>query len=183
MKTKVSIQDKQLVRQLKKGNAKAQYKVYQAHYKMMYNAALRIVKDTAEAEDLMQEAFITAFDKIDTFQGDANLGAWLKRICVNRALDGLRRRHLQIEEVNEDLVANVTHEEHDDQSDKVALIMKSLAQMADNHRLLITLHLIEGYTHEEIAEQLEMSHSAVRTGYSRAKKKLQEQLASVMPLG
>lgn len=181
MKTQGNINDKQLIRRLKKGHAKAQFQVYQMHYKMLYNVALRIVQDTAEAEDIMQEAFIAAFDKIQTFEGEGNLGGWLKRICVNRALDALRKRHLQFEEMNEGYVADLAQEEYDDQDDKLALVTRHLAQMADNHRVLITLHLIEGYTHEEIADQLGMSHSAVRTGYSRAKKKLQDQLAYAMP--
>lgn len=180
MKSKASIQSRVLIRQLKKGNTKAQFQVYREYYKMLYNAALRIVQDTAEAEDIMQEAFLSAFDKIDRFEGDDNLGGWLKRICINKALDALRKRHLKMEDINEGAVVQLSDDVYEDIDDKIALVKKGIAQMAENHRVLITLHLIEGYSHEEIAEQLGMKHNAVRTAYSRAKKKLQDQLAEVM---
>ena len=58
----------------------------------MYNTALRILQDSAEAEDSMQEAFLSAFSKLDTYKGDVSFGAWLKRIVVNKALDQLKKK-------------------------------------------------------------------------------------------
>ena len=62
------------------------------YYKAMYNTALRILQDSAEAEDSMQEAFLSAFSKLDTYKGDVSFGAWLKRIVVNKALDQLKKK-------------------------------------------------------------------------------------------
>lgn len=143
----------------------------------MYNVSLRIVNDSAEAEDIMQESFLTAFNKMDSFKGDVTFGAWLKRIVVNRSLDALRRRKMKLEEINEGVL--LVEDEKDGKKeveDKVQLIKRIVSKMSDTNRVLITLHLFEGYPHEEIAEMLDMKHGAVRTAYLRAKKKLQELL-------
>lgn len=143
----------------------------------MYNVALRILNDTAEAEDVMQEAFLSAFRKLDTFSGDVTFGSWLKRIVTNRALDELRKRRVQWEEINEQTQSIIDEGDNSEIIDnKVALIKYVVSKMSEMHRILITLHLFEGYPHKEIAEMMEMKHEAVRTGYARARKKLQEEL-------
>ncbi len=67
------------------GDAKAQFEIYKLYYKAMYNSCFRILNNTQEAEDVMQEAFLSAFDKINSYKGEVSFGAWLKRIVVNRA--------------------------------------------------------------------------------------------------
>jgi RNA polymerase sigma factor (sigma-70 family) len=147
----------------------------------MYNTALRILADTAEAEDVMQEAFLTAFDKLDTFSGEVSFGGWVKRIVVNRALDALRKRKIHLEEIDERSTSiGDDKEETEVIQDKEAMIKKEVANNSETHRELITLHLFEGYPHDEIAEILHMKHGAVRTGYARAKKKLQDELKEMM---
>ena len=75
-----------LLQQCLAGKQSAQFKVYQRYYKAMYNTSLRIVKDSMEAEDVMQESFLSAFSKLDSFKGDVAFGAWLKRIVVNNSI-------------------------------------------------------------------------------------------------
>lgn len=177
LKLKVNIEEKNLIRRCKKGDSKAQFELYNRYYKAMYNTSLRILTDTAEAEDVMQEAFITAFDKIETFSGERSFGGWLKKIVVNRALDALRKRKIHLEEIDERSTSIIDDDEDQEKTlDKVAVIKRVLANMSEPHRVLITMHLFEGYPHEVIAEMLNMKHGAVRTGYARAKKKLQEEL-------
>ncbi len=183
MKPIKDISEYLLIRKLRKGDRKAQFVVYERYYKAMYSSALRITQDTAEAEDVMQESFIVAFDKINTFKGDYNLGGWIKRIVINKALDVLRKRHLQLVEIDENNTVLFDEEPMDiDTVDKVQVIKDVLGKMPENQRLLISLHLFDGYSHEEIAEQLGMNHNAVRTAYSRAKKKLQNQVEQVLAL-
>lgn len=163
-----------------RGDSRAQFEIYQRYYKEMYSTSLRILIDTAEAEDVMQEAFLTAFNKIETFSGDVSFGGWLKRIVVNRALDALRKRKIHIEEIDERSTFIIDDTDTVKKSeDKVAIIKRVVTNMSEAHRILITMHLFEGYPHEEIAEILGMSHGAVRTGYARAKKKLQEELSKL----
>jgi RNA polymerase sigma-70 factor (ECF subfamily) len=76
----------------KRGDQKAQFQIYKLYYKAMYNTSLRIVNNTVEAEDIMQEAFLSAFEKIGTYSGTVSFGAWLKKIVQNRSLDVLSKK-------------------------------------------------------------------------------------------
>ena len=80
----------QLIEECRSGSSKAQFEIYKLYYKAMYNTCLRFVRDPMEAEDVMQEAFLSAFRNIDSFRGEVSFGSWLKRIVVNRSLDALR---------------------------------------------------------------------------------------------
>ena len=83
----------------KTGDQKAQFQIYKLYYKAMYNTSLRIVNDTMEAEDIMQESFLSAFEKIETYSGTVSFGAWLKKIVINRSLDTLSRRKAIFEDI------------------------------------------------------------------------------------
>ena len=83
----------------KNGDQKAQFQIYKLYYKAMYNTSLRIVSDTMEAEDIMQESFLAAFEKIDTYSGTVSFGAWLKKIVVNRSLDALNKKKMVFEDI------------------------------------------------------------------------------------
>ena len=81
-----------LVQLCLEGKQSAQLEIYNRYYKAMYNTALRIVKHTAEAEDVMQESFLSAFTKLHTFKGDVTFGAWLKRIVINNSIYHYRKQ-------------------------------------------------------------------------------------------
>ena len=166
-----------LIDECRNGSSKAQFEIYKLYYKAMYNTCLRFVRDSMEAEDVMQEAFLAAFRNIDSFRGEVSFGAWLKRIVVNRSLDALRKRKLDLDPLEEGRTVIDSEPYDDGEVDyKVGQVKLAIGSLPDNYRVLLTLHLIEGYDHEEIAQILEMSNAAVRTGYSRARKKLQELL-------
>ena len=76
-----------LIERCRAGDRKAQFDIYKLYYKAMYNTSLRIVNNTQEAEDIMQESFISAFGNISDYNGMASFGTWLKKIVVNRSLD------------------------------------------------------------------------------------------------
>lgn len=167
----------QLIDECRKGSSKAQFEIYKLYYKAMYNTCLRFVKDPMEAEDVMQESFLSAFRNIDSFRGEVSFGSWLKRIVVNRSLDVLKKKSLDLDPLEEGrTVIDDDHYNGDEVDLKVEQVKSAIAAMPDNYRVLLTLYLIEGYDHEEISQILGISNAAVRTGYSRAKKKLQEML-------
>jgi len=148
----------------------------------MFNVALRIVKDTAEAEDIMQESFITAFSKLDTFQGTATFGAWLKRIVINNSIAQYRKaQRLQIvpeENVPLEQVADETSEASNQEftslrAQQVKLCMDTLH---DSYRNILNLHFVEGYDYEEICDIMEISYANCRTLISRAKESLRKKL-------
>jgi RNA polymerase sigma factor (sigma-70 family) len=139
----------------------------------MYNVCLRMVGDPADAEDVMQEAFLNAFRKIDTYEGKVSFGAWLKRIVINRSLDYLKKRHVKFVEVNE---RSAGWEEGDGDCCEVdvKLIRNAIQSLPDGYRVVLSLHLIEGYDHDEISQILNITNSACRTQFMRAKNKLKE---------
>lgn len=162
-----------------KGNQLAQLEVYNRYNKAMYNIALRIVKNTAEAEDVMQESFIAAFRKLDSFKGESTFGAWLKRIVVNNSIVQYRRsqRYTELpenglpEESMEDGIAD-----EDYNSLRSSQLMECLNELHDSYRSILSLHFIEGYDYEEICEIMEISYSNCRTMISRAKESLRKKL-------
>ncbi len=170
----------ELIDDCRRGSPKAQFEIYKLYYKAMYNTSLRLVNDSMEAEDIMQEAFLSAFKNIHTYKEEVSFGAWLKKIVVNRSLDILKKRRLEFEPIDErkmTLMEDSDEESMDDLSQKVAEVKQVIAELPESYRVLITLHLIEGFDHEEISEILGMTNANVRTTYSRARKKLQEMLS------
>ena len=158
------------------GDQKAQFQVYKLYYKAMYNTSLRIVNDTMEAEDVMQEAFLSAFEKINTYSGTVSFGAWLKRIVVNRSLDALGKRKAIFEDIDNHIgIRDDSNEEtlyKEELEAKVEEIKAAIEELPEGYRVILSLYLIEGYDHDEIAEMLNISSSTSRSQLSRAKQKL-----------
>lgn len=151
--------------------------VYKGYYKAMYNTAFRILRDEYEAEDIMQEAFLTAFTKLDTFKAEVTFGAWLKRIVINKSLTQLKKNN-RYEEVKMDVIPNyeIVEEQIDYSSLKASDVVDKINSLKDNYQLVLTLNLIEGYDYEEIAQIMKYTNENVRTTISRAKKKLKQVL-------
>ncbi|OEY72609.1 RNA polymerase sigma factor [Salegentibacter salarius] len=171
-----------LVARCQKGDQRAQMEVYERYYRAMYNTSVRIVKDTAEAEDIMQEAFLKAFSKINTLQEVSTFGAWLKRIVVNLSINSFNHKVKLNEVTYNDELKNQADEskgiilENDSKDEKVKKILKTLNSLKENYRVALTLHLIEGYDYEEIGKVLNLSYANCRTTISRAKESLRKKL-------
>lgn len=157
------------------GNKKAQFQLYKLYYKSMYSVSLRIANNEVEAEDIMQEAFLSAFRKIETYKGEVSFGAWLKKIVVNRSLDYLKKRKIYFEEINE-RTAEMSDYQMETKEVDVKAIKNAIRELPDGYRVVLSLYLIEGYDHDEISEILGISNSASRTQLLRAKIKLKELL-------
>lgn len=130
-----------------------------------------------DAEDALQEAFINAFKNIDQFKGDATFGAWLKRIVVNQCLNQLRgQKHnsLSLEEVQLPDLVSSSEDELPELS--VNAVKEAIRGLPDGFRVVLSLYLLEGYDHQEIASILGISTSTSKSQYSRAKAKLRELL-------
>ena len=166
-----------LIERCKKSDKNAQLDIYKAYYKAMYNTAHRILKDNYEAEDIMQEAFLTVFTKMDTYKGEVTFGAWLKRIVINKSLTQLKKNN-RYNEVKMEVIPNddVEEETIDYSGLKAKNVLACLQSLKENYRLVLTLHLVEGYDYEEIAQILDYTNENVRTTVSRAKKKLKQVL-------
>jgi len=171
----------EIIRNCRKGDRKAQFEVYRLYFKAMYNTALRIVSQPAEAEDIMQEAFLSAFSKIETYKGDVSFGAWLKKIVINKSIDALRLQRIRFEEFTgreQDEGPEHYGDSEEDYSLQVERMVRQIRdaihELPEGYRLVLTLALIEGYDHEEIAQVLSISESTSRSQLVRARKKLIE---------
>jgi len=169
-----------IIEQCKQNNRKAQLQLYNQYCDGMYIVAKRFLKDTQDAEDVVQEAFIKAFSKLDQFKAEVTFGAWLKRIVVNKCIDYLKsekQRLVDLEEVH----LKVVDTAHDDKwlvDDAITLqdVKQAIDDLPDKYQYVLMLYLIEGYDHQEISEILNITEVASRTQLSRGKVKLQELL-------
>ncbi|HMC00879.1 MAG TPA: RNA polymerase sigma factor [Flavobacteriaceae bacterium] len=163
------------------GNQQAQLEIYNRYYKAMYNTSLRIVKDTFEAEDIMQDSFLVAFTKLGELKDLKTFGAWLKRIVINNSIYHYKKNS-KYQNVPFD---NVLYKVETDQSIgsdngltnlKVQQVLKAIKELKDNYSIALTLYLIEGYDYEEISEIMNISNANCRTIVSRAKESLRHKL-------
>ena len=173
---------KELINGCLHGDRLAQSETYRLYYKAMYNTCLRLINDRVEAEDVMQEAFLSAFQKIRTYSNVMSFGSWLKKIVINRSIDFLRANKIKFEALNEKTEYPDASEkdfcinEEKDAAIKVERIKKAVEELPEGFRIVLILALFEGYDHGEIAMILNISESTSRSQLARAKKKLVEYL-------
>ncbi len=166
-----------LIEECKKNNKRAQLQLYDMYCNAMYNTAYNFVKDEAVAEDMMQEAFIKAFQNIDGFSGEVSFGAWLKRIVINRCLDWLKKRKLTIVSLSSQKVQVADEQNWDvDDTTTVENIKNAIHQLPEKYKVVLKLFLLEGYDHQEISEILNISEVSSRSQLHRGKNKLKELL-------
>lgn len=170
--------NRSLIEACKKNDRKAQIEVYDLYYKAMYNASLRIVNDSLLAEDIMQESFLDAFQKLDSFEWRSSFGSWLKRIVINKSLDKIRRKlnEVSMDDVEEEIVLNDNNNDERDVECELEDVRYALKLLPENYRLIIVLHLFEGYDHQEISQILNTSYNNVRVRYLRARNKLVDKI-------
>jgi RNA polymerase sigma-70 factor (ECF subfamily) len=166
------------VKQSIDGNMLAYRQIYDRYAKAMYNTALRITGNRADAEDVLQESFTDAYLQLRSFESRATFGAWLKQIVVYKSIGLLKKRRVRFVELGNEMEAMAEEDMPDENeiSFTVLTIKKAMSELPDGYRTVVSLYLLEGYDHEEIAEILKVSHSTVRTQYKRGKQKLLELL-------
>lgn len=161
-----------LVSECRQGSRKAQFEIYKLYARAMYNVALRIVNAAAEAEDVLQEAFLDAFVKIEGFRGETSFGMWLKQIVIHKSLNILRKRRAEFVGLEDVDVAEEEEYDGDELELRVSEIKEAMTRLADGYRVILSLYLFEGYDHQEIGYILKISENTSRTQYMRAKLKL-----------
>lgn len=149
--------------------------LYGKYAKRIYNSIHRIVSHTAEAEDILQETFLTVFNEIDKLSNVVNFEAWVKRIAINRAISHLRKK--KIEFSNSDTTEIAAEEIYDVQENelfetRVEDVRNSIENLPQGYKTIVCLYLFENIPQEEIGAMLGISHNTVRTQYHRAKKKV-----------
>lgn len=166
-----------LIEKCKDNNHRAQMQLYDMYCKAMFNTALGFTKDDMIAQDMMQEGFIKAFKKIDTYNGKATFGSWLKRIVINQCLDYLKKQKLEIVDVDDDLIS-IAEDDNWEVDDGISLqhIYSCIEQLPQKCKNVVKLYLLEGYDHQEVAQILQISEISSRSQLSRGKSRLKELL-------
>lgn len=164
-----------LILQSRKGNQRAQIKLYDLFCEAMFFISCRYLKNEEEAKDAMQDAFLKAFLNLDSYKEDTSFGSWLKRIVINTCIDKLKKK--EIETIS---IENYPLEILDDDDwlfdIKISKqeIIEAIDMLQIKYRLVVQLYLIEGYDHSEIAAILEIPIKTSRTHLRRGKLALQK---------
>jgi RNA polymerase sigma factor (sigma-70 family) len=168
-----------LIVRCQRGDQQAHYRLYKLYAKAMFNVSYRILGSEADAEDALQDAFISAFRNILSYRGDATFGAWLKKIVINKAITILKKRRMELfpDDVQWD-VAEAEEETEYREGMTVERVRSAIQQLPDGYRTVLSLYLLEGYDHQEIAEISGISESTSKSQLNRAKNKLKELLTS-----
>jgi RNA polymerase sigma factor (sigma-70 family) len=166
-----------LIIQCKKGNQKAQMKLYDLFCEAMFSISCRYLKNEEEAKDAMQDGFLKAFIHLENYKEKTTFGAWLKRIIINQCLDALKKK--QIETISLEScpleIAVETSWTLDVEITK-EMILEALEKLPHKYQLVVKLYLIEGYDHSEISEILHIPVKTSRTQLRRGKLALQKTL-------
>ncbi len=157
------------------GNLRAQYSLYNQYAKAMLNVSYRIMGTIEEAEDMLQDSFTEAFKRLHTYRFDSAFGAWLKRIVVNRCINEIKRKKVDIQYFDElSHFDNPEEEEVELKKLNVSSVKKAMEKLPRGNKIIFSLYLLEGYDHREIAQILNTSESNSKSQYMRAKRKIKE---------
>ncbi len=165
--------DLKILKGCRKGDRKAQNQLYQKYKATLFGVCLRYSRSTAEAEDLLQEAFIRIFTDLYQYQPTGALGAWMRKVTVNVALQFLRRRKdFQLIPADHRFLQRYEPEFEVFEQNREEAILRMVQQLPDGYRLVFNLHVMEGYTHREIANKLSISENTSKSQLHRAKAAL-----------
>jgi RNA polymerase sigma factor (sigma-70 family) len=167
---------REIIELSKEGNPKAQYQLYKLYSKAMFNICIRMLNNREEAEDLLQESFTDAFMKLGTFRYESSFGTWMKRIVINKCINSIQKKKVDLV-LSEQQVEAADPEETVDYSRiemDVRKIHHAMEELPDGYRVIFSLYAMEGYDHTEIAQILGISESTSKSQYLRAKQKIRD---------
>lgn len=166
----------QIIKDCKKKKSKAQRKMYDRYASMVMAVCMRYMSDRERAQDMLQDSFVKLFDKIDKYDSTGNFDAWVRRLTANTCLDQLRKDKKQLMDVHIDDVQ--IDGKYSTILDKMGAddIMEVVMELPDGYRTVFNLYAVEGYSHKEIAEMMNISENTSKSQYSRAKKLLRDRL-------
>ena len=172
--------DNNIIQLCLKKDKKAQMRLYELFFKRIYNSCFRLLKNQYEAEDAMQESFIKAFSKLEQYDYSVSFEIWLVRIAINTSIDKLRAKENNVDwvDINENTMFSSENDniESEEISEKAEQVKQVIFELGGINRIMLSLYLIEGYDHEEIADILNLKAATVRVKYMRAKQELIKKL-------
>ena len=168
--------EEQLIIQCKKQDAQAQGALYQKYSGVLFAICLRYSPNYTEAQDNLQDAFLTIFNKVEQYSGKGSFEGWLKRVTVNTVLQKYRKkRHFDI--VREDQIADEAAIEVEDKEIPLDDLLQMVQELPDQYRLVFSLYVLDGYSHKEIGAQLGISDGTSKSNLARGRKILQKKVS------
>lgn len=171
-----------LVERARGGDQQSMYRLYKMYVQAMYNTCIRIVANQFDAEDILQESFVSAFNGLESFKGECTFGAWLKRIVINKSLNHLRKQKSSFTDVDNLQLVDDVHDEEDFPEISPEMVHEAIKSLPEKARVVLNLYLMEGYMHKEIADMLSISESTSKSQYQRARTLLQTRIKEMIEL-
>lgn len=163
----------------KRGERKAQEALYRGMAAQMYQVCLRYTSNDVEAEDVLQNGFVKVFQSVAQFRGEGSFEGWIRRIMVNTAIEGYRKQIRKQQTITIEEVFDHEQQTFDMESLEVKDLLTLIQQLPDGYRAVFNMYAIEGYSHKEIAEALQISEGASKSQLSRARSWLKDKLLSI----
>jgi len=169
--------EQQLIEGCKKGNRKAQKELYETYSRKMMGVCLRYVNDRETARDLLQDGFVRVFTSLASYSGIGSFEGWMRKIFVNSALEYLRKSDVLRDAADLDNTAELVGPNSSVISQmSAAELMQIVNELPTGFRTVFNLFAIEGYSHKEIGDMLQITESTSRSQYTRAKQLLQRKI-------
>ncbi len=167
-----------LILKSQEGDRRAQNELFKLYANAMYNICRRMMGDEDDAKDVLQDAFVHAFTKIKGLRNADTFSAWIKRIVINHCINALKKKNLAVSDMDE--AVDIPDEFHDSGSNTEVIkyeaqkILKAIDRISEGCKTVLNLYLFEGFDHKEISQILNISESASKAQYSKAKAKVRK---------
>lgn len=165
----------ELIQKCKKQDSRAQGELYKRYNRILFAICLRYSPNFTEAEDNLQDAFITIFKKVDQFKGKGSFEGWMKRVTVNTVLQKYRKQQAY-SLTNEERIADVEDETVEVSDIPLQFLLKIVQELPTQYRLVFSLYVLDGYSHKEIAEKLGIKEGTSKSNLARARGILKERI-------
>jgi RNA polymerase sigma-70 factor (ECF subfamily) len=165
----------QLIYNCQKNDTKAQSELYELFSSKLFSICLKYSRNYAEAEDNLQDSFITIFNKIKQYKNKGSFEGWLKRITINTALQRYRQQKV-FDIVNEDAIEEEEEVDIDENNVSLEFLLNCIQELPDRYRLVFNLYVLDGYSHKEIAEMLDISAGTSKSNLARARMILKDKV-------
>ncbi|NPA67812.1 MAG: RNA polymerase sigma factor [Chlorobi bacterium] len=172
---------RQIIKKCKAYDKKAQKELYDIYSPVLYGICLRYGKSEAEAEDILQDAFIKILTKINDFDDRGSFEGWMKKIVVNTAITAYHKnkKHNELYDITEIKESDTESYSFGEEAFTKEELMNVINSLPEGYRVIFNLYAIEGYKHKEIAEMLNISHNTSKSQYLRAKEKIRAKLEAI----
>lgn len=163
-----------LINETKQKKLKAQAELYKRYSSTLFSVCLKYASSYADAQDILQDSFMVIFDKINQYSGKGSFEGWLKRISINTALQRYRKAGV-FNIINEENISEV-NVEVDEEEISLDFLLRIIQELPDRYRMVFNLYVLDGYSHKEISEMLEISIGTSKSNLARSRQILKDKI-------